>query len=251
MTIRRSRALLTLFALFALFGAPTARAIVGPAHDGASFGDRVVMVLTRGAEGSGFCTGIVLAPRIVLTAAHCLHAAADMVVHYRDPEGQPILVAVAATSMHPLYRADAVKRRVVSIDVGLVETATPLPERFRPAVLADGAAPAVGEAATVVGYGIGQEGKPKTGGALRAADLQVRAPASEILLWAADPAETGAGACSGDSGAPIFAADGKTILAIVAWTSGVKGHKCGEITQGPLMAPLRDWIGSVTKRWAP
>ena len=179
MAIRRSRALLTLFALFALFGAPTARAIVGPAHDGASFGDRVVMVLTRGAEGSGFCTGIVLAPRIVLTAAHCLHAAADMVVHYRDPEGQPILVAVAATSMHPLYRADAVKRRVVSIDVGLVETATPLPERFRPAVLADGAAPAVGEAATVVGYGIGQEGKPKTGGALRAADLQVRAPASE------------------------------------------------------------------------
>jgi hypothetical protein len=174
-----------------------------------------------------------------------------MVVHYRDPEGQPILVAVAATSMHPLYRADAVKRRVVSIDVGLVETATPLPERFRPAVLADGAAPAVGEAATVVGYGIGQEGKPKTGGALRVAELQVRAPASEILLWAADPAETGAGACSGDSGGPIFAGDGKTIVAIVAWTSGAKGHKCGEITQGPLMAPLRDWIGSVMKRWAP
>ena len=86
---------------------------------------------------------------------------------------------------------------------------------------------------------------------LRAADLQVRAPASEILLWAADPAETGAGACSGDSGGPIFAADGKTVLAIVAWTSGVKGHKCGEITQGPLMAPLRDWVGSVMKRWAP
>src|SRR6202451_1372814 len=165
MAIRQSRALLTLFALFALFAAPTARAIVGAAHDGASFGDRVVMVLTRGAEDSGFCTGIVLAPRIVLTAAHCLHAAADMVVHYRDAEGQPILVAVAAISSHPLYRADAVKRRVVSIDVGLLETATPLPARFRPAVLTDGAAPAVGEAATVVGYGVGREGEAKSGGA--------------------------------------------------------------------------------------
>ena len=55
----------------------------------------------------------------------------------------------------------------------------------------------------------------------------------------------------GDSGGPIFAGGGKTIVAIVAWTSGAKGHKCGEITQGPLMAPLRDWIGSVMKRWAP
>jgi len=249
MSARRFLAFLTLYGLFAHFGAPSAHAVVGRSRDAAQFADRVVMVLTRGAEGSGFCTGIVLAPRIVLTAAHCLHAAADMVVHYRDASGQPVLVAVAATSAHPLYRADAVKRRVVSIDAGLVETATPLPTRFRPALLAGGDAPAVGDPATVVGYGIGQEGKPKTGGALRAADLHVRAPASQILLWADDPAETGAGACSGDSGGPVFAADDKTVLAIVAWTSGAKGHKCGAITQGPLMAPLRDWIETITKRW--
>ena len=79
----------------------------------------------------------------------------------------------------------------------------------------------------------------------------MRAPASKILLWADDPGGAGAGGCSGDSGAPIFAADGQTVVAIVAWTSGAKGRKCGAITQGPLVAPLRDWIASTIERWGP
>ena len=248
MVPKRSFALLLLLALFA---ASSARAVVGPAHDGAAFSDRIVMVLTRGAKGSGFCTGIVLSPRIVLTAAHCLRPAADMLVHYRDAAGQPVGIAVAATAAHPLYHADAIARRLVSIDVGLVETATPLAAEFQPAVLAEGDAPSIGQAATVVGYGLGQEGRPKTGGALRAAALRVREPASKVLLWASDPEDGGAGACSGDSGAPIFAEDGKTVLAIVAWTSGGKGHKCGALTQGPLIAPLQEWIDTIVKRWAP
>ena len=245
----RRFALSTLLVLVPFLWAHGARAIVGTARDGAPFADRIVMVLTRGGEGSSFCSGIVLAPRIVLTAAHCLRAAADMVVHYHDENGQPVLVVVAATAAHPMYRADAIKRRVVSIDVGLVETATPLPASFRAAALAEGDAPAVGEAITVAGYGIGREGVAKSGGTLRAAALRVREPASNILLWAADPDESGAGACSGDSGAPIFAADGKTVAAIVAWTSGPKGHKCGDVTQGPLLAPLRGWIDETIARW--
>jgi S1-C subfamily serine protease len=246
MNPRRSSALLPSLAIFA---ASSAGAVVGPAHDGAAFSDRIVMVLSRGGEGSGFCTGVVLSPRIVLTAAHCLRPAADMLVHYRDAGGQPVGIAVAATAAHPLYRADAIARRVVSIDVGLIETATPLATAFQPAVLAEGDAPSIGEAATVVGYGLGEEGRPKTGGALRAAALRIREPASKILLWASDPEDGGAGACSGDSGGPIFAEDGKTVLAIVAWTSGGKGHKCGALTQGPLIAPLRGWIDKIVNRW--
>jgi hypothetical protein len=206
------------------------------------------MVLTRGPEGSGFCTGVVLAPRIVLTAAHCLRDAADTLVHFRDGAGEPVLVPVAKTAVNPLYRADAVRRRIISIDLGLLETATPLPATFRAADLAD-RAPSLGEDATVVGFGIAREGEPKTGGALRAASLRVSEPVSRILLWAEGSGRTGAGACSGDSGGPVFAEDGRTVLAIVAWTSGAKGRKCGAITQGPLVAPARVWVESVLALW--
>jgi S1-C subfamily serine protease len=251
MLIRRNSTRAAWLLWLALAGAPDARAIVGPAADATAYADRVVMVLARGGEGSGFCTGVVAAPRVILTAAHCLRGAADMAVFYRDAAGQPVLVAATATAAHPLYRANAIQRRVVSIDVGLVEIATPLPAAFRAADLAEGEGPAVGDAATAVGFGLGREGEPKSGGALRAAALRVRAPLSTVLLWAADPDGAGVGACSGDSGGPIFAADGRTVVAVVAWTSGTSGHKCGALTQGPLIAPLRGWIASVVARWGP
>jgi hypothetical protein len=251
MDLRRLLSALALAAVFDSWGAPDAAAIVGPTREGGAFADRIVMVLTRAAEGSGFCSGVVLAPRIVLTAAHCLRPAADLLVFYRDSEGKPVLAPVAQESAHPKYRADAIRQRVVSIDLGLIETETPLPASFRPAVLAEGEGPPVGDPATLVGFGLAREGEPKTGGSLRAASLRVRAPASRILLWADDPDGGGAGACSGDSGAPIFAADGETVLAIVAWTAGAAGHKCGTLTQGPLVAPLRQWIASTLEHWRP
>ena len=42
-----------------------------------------------------------------------------------------------------------------------------------------------------------------------------------------------------------LAADNASVLAIVAWTAGQKGRKCGSLTQGPLLAPVRAWIDGV------
>jgi len=225
-----------------------ARAIVGDSADDAAHADETVMVLSRDPKGSGFCTGIVLTPRIILTAAHCLRAPSDMLVHFRDPGGAPVVVEVAAKLVHPDYRPDAAQRRVRSIDVGLLETKTALPSRFRPPKLGEGEPPPPGDAVIVVGYGITQEGEPKTGGALRAGQLRVREPRSEVLLWAAPENDDG-GAYSGDSGGPIYAADDKTVVAAVAWTEGRLGHKCGALTQGVLLAPLRAWIETAISRW--
>lgn len=232
----------------ALWAAP-ADAVVGPSESGARFADHLVMVLARGGDREGFCTGIVLGPRAVLTAAHCLRPTRDMAVVYRDAAGKPTLVAVAATVSHPLYRPNAIAERQVSIDLALVETATPLDPRFTPPPLAEGEGPAVGDEAILAGYGVGREGAPTSGGTLRSARLKVRAPLSNILLWAEDSAG-GAGACGGDSGAPLFLADGETVAAVVAWTSGAeRGKRCGALTQGPLIAPQRAWIEQTMAGW--
>ena len=177
--------------------AAPARALVGASPD-ARFADRVAMVLLRGPGEAGFCSALVLDSRTLLTAAHCVKSTRDMAVHYRDASGAPVIIPVEAAIAHPLYRPDAIRARVESIDVALIRTARPLDPRFAGAALASGAGPAVGEPVILSGYGAARDGDWKSGGELRSVALAVRAPASTVLIWAADPDGAVAGACSGD-----------------------------------------------------
>ena len=176
-----------------------ARALVGASPDG-RFADRVAMVLLRGPDTAGFCSALVLDSRTLLTAAHCVKATRDMAVHYRDASGAPVIIPVEAAIAHPLYRPDAIRARVVSIDVALIRTARPLDPRFGGAALAAGEGPPIGEPVILTGYGTTRDGDWKSGGELRSVALAVRAPASTVLIWAADPDGAIAGACSGDFG---------------------------------------------------
>ena len=226
-----------------------ARALVCAEPD-SRFADRVAMVLIRGGDEAGFCTGLVLSPRVLLTAAHCLRPLRDMAVHYRDAAGAPVIIPVDAAVSHPLYRADAIKARALSIDLALIRTTRPLPARFAGAAIADGGPPPIGAAAIVSGYGAAREGDWSSGGELRSVTLAVREPASTVLIWAADPTGRAAGACNGDSGAPIWSADGSAAIAIVAWAQAPHGRGCGGLTQGPLLAPLKGWIEQNERRLA-
>jgi len=247
--LRKFKSSITLSLLAVAFCAVApAAAVVGAAADSAAFADRVVMVLTRGPEGSGLCTGVVLAPRIILTAAHCLRGASDMRVLFRDASDQPVTLSVAATLAHPDFHADAAARRTRSLDIGLIETGESLPETFRTATLAVGDPPEPGASVTVAGFGVSREGEWKSGGRLAGAKLRVREPRSRVLLWV-EPPSGDSGACSGDSGGPIFDADGKIVVAIVAWTEGRGKAKCGRLTQAVLVAPVADWLGAAMRRF--
>ena len=206
------------------------------------------MVLTHGAGKAGFCSALVLNSRMLLTAAHCLRPLSDMAVYYRDGSGAPVIIPVEAAVAHPLYRPDAIERRVESIDLALIKTARPLDPRFFGARFASDEALSVGDAVILSGYGVAREGDWKSGGELRSVRLAVRAPASKVLIWAADPTGAEAGACGGDSGAPIWSADGRTAIAIVAWAQAPHGKGCGGLTQGPLLAPLREWIEETERK---
>ena len=250
---KQNRRILALWLLAAAglgAGASPAGALVGPSSEDTSFAPHVVMVLKRGVDRAGFCTGVVLAPTVVLTAAHCAAAAAkDMRIYYKGASDEPVLIEVQAVVSHPRYRADAPAKRVVSIDLALVRTQAPLDARFSAADLDDAGAVAVGQAVRIVGYGVAREGEGASGGVLRSGALQVRAPLSTILLWAEDPTGAGVGGCTGDSGGPILSSDGTKVIAITTWSAGTAGQRCGALTQGPLVAPQREWIAGVLKRW--
>jgi len=226
----------------------SACAVVGEAREDRGFAAHVVMVLKREGDRAGFCTGVVVAPRTVLTAAHCVVALRDMRIHYRGDDGSPVLIEVESVAVHPGFRADALVKHLASIDLALVRTA-PLDARFSAAPLDETGTVAVGEPVRILGYGVAREGDGASAGVLRGAALRVRAPLSKVLLWAEDPDGGSAGGCTGDSGGPILSQDGARVLAITTWSAGARGKRCGVVTQGPLVAPQRAWIDAILARW--
>lgn len=229
--------------MLALAAAP-ARAVIGGAPETGPIAASVVMILS---SNGGACSGVVVAPDAVLTAAHCVAGAAEHRAHWRDPSGAPILAGIAEIAIHPGYDANAIAARRRSIDLALVRLAEPVPRGFRPAALAAATAQA-GEAVDLVGYGVSQEGEAGrlTGGTLRRARLSVIEPygPSTILVWLS---AGGAGACHGDSGGPIVRGGG--VFAVTSWTRGANGAACGDVSQGVLLGPQRDFVDATLARW--
>lgn len=237
------------FAVAAGLSCMSAEALVGPADEGARFAAHTVMVLKRGTSGASYCTGIVIAADVVLTAGHCVASAGDTRVHFRDGEGQPVFRSISAIAIHPLYRANAVKTRERSIDLALLRLSEKLPERFRPVTFDPAQAVSLGARFRIAGFGVAREGRGETSGVLRSGLLVARAPLSAILLWAEDPQQKGLGACQGDSGGPIFSEPAGALVAVTSWAEGASGRGCGKLTQAALIAPQRGWIEDVLQSW--
>jgi hypothetical protein len=229
-------------ALAVTLAASSAQAIVGGAEDAGPLSRASVMVLS---SNGGVCSAVVVAPDVVLTAAHCVTGADQHRVHFRDSGGEPVLIVPAAKSVHPGYDAKAIEKRTRSIDLALVRLPSPLPAPFETATLSVGR-PGKGDAVTVSGWGLSREGEAKTTGTFRAAGLAVIEPygPSQILLWLDGK---GAGACQGDSGGPIAA--GENVVAITSWSAGTKAARCGGLTQGILVGAQRAWIDRVIGGW--
>lgn len=217
--------------------APGARAMVGGAPAGGEMAAHAAMVVsTRGSA----CTGIVLAPDLLLTAAHCVEPRADYAVAIVG-EGPPRLIPVARVAVHPRFNPDQFRTRRPTPDLALVKLAAPLPDSFRPAMLttAEGL-PARGTDFTLAGFGVTAEGAAKTAGTLRALRLPSIGNTGGIMVRLAAPGGA-AGACIGDSGGPAFQ-DG-AVAGVIGWVTGPGGARgCGGVTGVTLVSVHRGWI---------
>src|SRR4051812_49750715 len=106
----------------ALLAVAPADAIVGggaPSADGV--GRSIVTIV--GSRGN-FCTGALIAPKIVLTAAHCVQPGADYKI-VENSSGQPALQVVRSVAIHPGFKMDAMLAHRATADVALLQLDAP------------------------------------------------------------------------------------------------------------------------------
>ncbi len=238
-----------------LLCAPAAALVGGAIPADNAITRHVVLVVGPRGNGRTACTGTAVARDLVLTAAHCVQPGANTIVVERDDGRRPKIIRVAAAERHPTFDFDTAVSRGETADVALLKLAEPLSTQRSPAALSERSIVLIGERFTVAGYGVTIDGGDGRFGTLRTATLMaVRSPSIRHFQLA-DPAtrgETaGLGACSGDSGGPVFEDTGGrlVVMGVVSWATSPRGRAgCGGLTGATPLAPFREWIVETAKK---
>jgi hypothetical protein len=239
-------------AVAALAIASPAQAITGSRSAPGEAAARAVVTVI-GSRGN-VCTGAMIAPQIVLTAAHCTApGAAIRVVDYSTTP--PRLVTPRQVATHPRYSAQAMAAHRATADVALLLLPSPVPGKA-PVPLGMPRLPIVpGAMFTVVGIGVTSSAGDDVGTA-RAAGLTVTGQPGTLQIRLADPRTqnraAGQGACTGDSGAPAFEdQNGRgVIVGVVSWSTGPNNSAgCGGLTGVTPLTLYRDWIVQTARGW--
>jgi secreted trypsin-like serine protease len=211
------------------------------------------IVTIVGSRGSS-CTGTLIARDVILTAAHCI--APGVTTKLVDYKSQPPrLLDIRRTATHPQFDMQSLLAHRATADVALLQLAAPL--SVPPATLGGALLPVtVGQRLTVVGMGVAVAGDGRSGGVARAASLAVTGRPGTLQIRLTDPspnnARAGLGACTGDSGAPVFldSSGGSVIAGVVSWSTGPNNASgCGGLTGVTPLALYRDWILSTARQW--
>jgi secreted trypsin-like serine protease len=220
----------------------SAHALVGaqPASDAVA--RRVALIV--GSRGN-FCTGAALARDLILTAAHCVTPGADYKLVEYDKEHRPVLRDVVQIARHPQFDIKAFLAHRATADVALLKLREPAD--LTPTVLNQSSVPVgVGDRFMVAGYGVAVRGDGRTGGQVRAATLTTTGQPGGLQIRLHDPAGPagGIGACTGDSGAPVFTLrEPPAIIGLVSWSTGPGlSDGCGGLTGVTPLVRYRPWI---------
>jgi len=236
-----------------LLSAP-AYAIVGggaPQTDGVA---RSVVTIV-GSRGN-FCTGSLIAPRLVLTVAHCVQPGADYKIVEYGADKQPSLQDVKTVAIHPGFNMQTMLAHRATADVALLQLVAPVKGKT-PSTLGMPNIPiVVGSRFSIAGIGVTVRGDGKSGGAIRVAGLVATGKPGTLQIRLVDPVgqgtRDGLGACTGDSGAPVFEDQqgGAAIIGVVSWSTGPNGSAgCGGLTGVTPLTLYRDWILQTARQW--
>jgi secreted trypsin-like serine protease len=227
-------------------------AITGNAPPASGFAARSIVMIVD-ARGD-LCTGTALAPDLVLTAAHCVTAKLGYSV--KTFQGGPS-IAVRGVAPHPRFNAASYAASRATADIALLKLASPLAKLVMPAKLAPARNVVVGEELTIAGFGVTATGTARGLGLPRMATLSVTGKPGSLQIRLFDLAtrnlRAGLGACTGDSGAPVFApkshARVSQIIGIVSWSTAPGDEAgCGGLTGVTPLLLYRPWIVETARR---
>ena len=251
----RASLLVALAATLTLAGATPVRAIVGggaPSADGV--GRNVVTIV--GSRGN-FCSGTMIAPNIALTAAHCVPSGATYKIVEYDAQRTPQLRDITQVATHPQFNLQTMLAHRATADVALLRLAGSVAAARQPPLIGAPLIPiSVGGRFTVAGIGVTVRGDGKSGGIVRAASLVATGRPGNLQIRLVDPTaegkREGLGACTGDSGGPVFEdQQGRAVvIGVVSWSTGPNGTAgCGGMTGVTPLSLYRDWILQTARSW--
>lgn len=182
----------------------------------AAYGDAAVKsTVSLRKFGRSYCTGTLIGPNHIVTAAHCVARGMtpDQIGFGVQGFAASQISDIRAVS-HPNY--DVTKTKVGN-DIAVIAFHGRIPEGFVPVDVAPANAFSVGTVVLAAGYGI-TEVKKGDGGILR----QVPVHVAEIYPNRREflAGDEGKGACQGDSGGPIYIMRGNAFQVIGATSRG-------------------------------
>lgn len=191
------------------------------------------------ASGSGFCTGTLIAPDLVLTAAHCVYSKRSGVLLEPDDltfkaglRNGRIAAAreVAQIEAHPNYDPKSpLTAQNIRHDVALLRLAVPIPtNQLDPFIVQDSTVS--GGAVSIVSYGLNREDSPS-----RQDVCQVKQIQQEIVFMDCN-------VTFGSSGAPVFShKNGRgQIVSVISGMANINGRMMAlGMTLPDIVADLR------------
>ena len=221
---------------------------------------QVLMLASVSDQGLSICSGTLITPRHVLTAAHCadnkkakIYAvfSKDALIRVRilmnSPGGfmqDPRVARVARVAIHPLWSGEVGGRSKPDGDLAVLALATPPPSDFRVTRIAT-RKPQARDHVIAVGFGNSAGRLAAGSGTLRSVALPVTDIKPGIIVVSHLGGQIGI--CNGDSGGPAFSKNSSGELlqvGVSSYVNGVHGNACQN--QGAFSAVLdyMTWVRS-------